>query len=223
MGELWELVMAREAWHAAIHGVTKSWTRLNWAELRNYKLLGTEPDLTILRCRHCAVTEQTFNRHWLNYFSPFTQKHVVHGCAPICAKKKKKQRNKKPSESILYLHSAFWMRKHLTFIGSFSSVTALMVGRAAVHCPFPREGEWVLRCSAGDEGDAAPCGWAKGGAGGNPQRLFFLLFPGNSRKRVGKVNQNLAIMPWMIPGPSSVLQEHHLTDPQGCSFLCNGS
>ena len=26
LGELWELVMNREAWHAAIHGVTKSWT-----------------------------------------------------------------------------------------------------------------------------------------------------------------------------------------------------
>ena len=27
--ELWELVMDREDWHAAIHGVTKSWTRLS--------------------------------------------------------------------------------------------------------------------------------------------------------------------------------------------------
>ena len=29
LGRLLELVMDREAWRAAIHGVTKSWTRLN--------------------------------------------------------------------------------------------------------------------------------------------------------------------------------------------------
>ena len=29
LGELCELVMDREAWHAAVHRVTKSWTRLS--------------------------------------------------------------------------------------------------------------------------------------------------------------------------------------------------
>ena len=29
LGELWEMVMDREAWRAVIYGVAKSWTRLS--------------------------------------------------------------------------------------------------------------------------------------------------------------------------------------------------
>ena len=38
LGKLWEVVIDREAWRAAVHVVTKSWTQLsNWSKLNWYR------------------------------------------------------------------------------------------------------------------------------------------------------------------------------------------
>ena len=61
LSEFRELVMDRETWHAAIHGVTKSWTRLSdWTEL-NWM---TYPN------RQCSMSNLTYLPHKKNLVFP---------------------------------------------------------------------------------------------------------------------------------------------------------
>ena len=71
LSRLQELLMEKESWHAAVHGVAKSWTS-NWTELRHYfrfweysyeqhKLLSldsTKGDKTLNRCKEKTIIQR---------------------------------------------------------------------------------------------------------------------------------------------------------------------
>ena len=58
LGKLWELVMDREAWRAAVHGVTKSWTQLS-----DQRLIIDKPGIW-LRNKAQASGSETWDTIW---------------------------------------------------------------------------------------------------------------------------------------------------------------
>ena len=76
LGRLWKLVMDREAWRAAIYGVSKSWTWLSdWTELNTVKGFGivNKAEIDVFLEGSCFSNDPTDVGSWISGSSSFSK------------------------------------------------------------------------------------------------------------------------------------------------------
>ena len=76
LSKLWDLVMDREAWRAAVHGVAKSRTLLSdWTELNNWQLLSELYESGLLFASGCNSTQTNLSmkRGYKGSHNPITR------------------------------------------------------------------------------------------------------------------------------------------------------